>query len=503
MVIGPAGATASEDTLAELIALQTQIDSIETVLAESYTLTTAQRNSFNDLVAQIEDEITLRTAIVTISTTMEVVIEPGPVARAQVITAARVVNLDFSFNNSFATATPAMILADVVARTAFALRLNEETLASGAKIVPFFSGITVPASILPTAPPVLPPIVAATNTIPEVAGRTNIQSVTIGGSVPDYTITAEVVYGAEPSFEQATITKLYSFRRPASAGELSPALRDLVTKGKAKISEDFGVTQSYLDTTAVISIERYEDRDSVPTTVRTTSISGRDVEAVSVTLDDSPITYFGSYSVIEEVRLNTNVVVGAPRGEAFSVSFQSDQDELVTFSLAPEYRLVSGGRDDDDYYSPTGRLQYGFVYSIHGVPIEYITEGDVTYQGFVDYLEQYFAGIGELFELTDQEFIAEFSDFLANNGSSYEIRGRSFSDVDWTVVEADACYAEREKNITKGVISYMLEGMQFTDDVLDITYVYPDIEIYVDGERGFFMPTKRCNTGSGFFPSLP
>ena len=505
LIIGPFGATANQDTLEELLALQAQIDSIELLLEESFTLTTAQRDSLDNTVSQIEDEIALRTAIVTSSTTMEVVIEAGPLAKAQVITAARVVNLDFSFNESFATATPAMILADVVTRTAFALKLNEETLASGAKIVGSFSGIQVPSQIIPvaTSTPRTPEV--STTTLPEIAGRTNLLSMKIGGSVPDYTITAEAVYGPEAGFDQATITKLYSFTRPSSADSIAVAMRDLVSQGRLKAAEDFGVSLSFLENSSVTSIERYKDRDSVPTTTRSTSFDGTNVEDVAVILDDSPISYFGFYSVIEEIRVSTNDVVGADRGEALTVTFQSDQDEIVRFSLAPEYELRRGRADDGDSYVPTGKLQYGFSYSIHGEVLEYVSEGDATFSGFVAYLEQYFAGIGVLFEMTDEAFIAELADFLADNNSDYEIRARTAAEVEWTAVEADLCYEDREKDITKGVISYMLDGMQFTQDLVDITYVFPNSEITVGGsdDDRIFFTTKRCNTESGFFPSVP
>ena len=489
---------ADSTTLDALTTLQTEVSAIERMINFSLDISESDRTALEGIIDRIQDEIALLTVIETTGTAMEVIIESNDTARVEVVTSDATETLIITFDSTFATSTEAELLAEAISQTAATFSLNESTLTTGVAVVPVFSGI-VPPVVTPDAPEVID-ITADSVVVGELAGRNNVESIRIGGSVADYQILAQVVYGPEGTFDRATITKAFDFTQPADADLLTEQLEDLVLKGMTRTAQEFGIDSNVVRDMAVISIERYEDADAVPGIPLGFNPFISSAADIATSFEDSPSTYFGTYSVIEEIAVQTADVPRGDRNEAFTVRFTSDQDEVISFSLAPEWR--QSGRDGD--WNRTGRLTYGFTYSIHGVPVERAVEGGIFYSDFVDYLEEYFETIGREFGTDDETFIGELASFFAANEANYEVRTGTFSRTVWTPEAASACYSDREKDIVKNVLNFMLEGMQFTSTLEEVTFIYPSVELDIDDDRSSFFSSTGCeDIGRGYFPSQP
>jgi len=204
-ILGPLGVSANETNLEKLQSLQNDVEVAENAIKLISDISSEEKSKIEAVIDRIKDEIAIQTVIETSGIAMEVIIESNDTARVEVVTNDVIEKLVINFDSSFATADQTVLLAETVAQTAAILQLNESTLTSGVAQVTTFSGLTLPVSI--------PITTGITNVTPDTAvmsasyGRTNIKSIRIDGSLPDFEITAQVVYGPEGLFDTATVTR--------------------------------------------------------------------------------------------------------------------------------------------------------------------------------------------------------------------------------------------------------------------------------------------------------
>jgi len=499
-ILGPLGVSANETNLEKLQSLQNDVEVAENAIKLISDISSEEKSKIEAVIDRIKDEIAIQTVIETSGIAMEVIIESNDTARVEVVTNDVIEKLVINFDSSFATADQTVLLAETVAQTAAILQLNESTLTSGVAQVTTFSGLTLPVSI--------PITTGITNVTPDTAvmsasyGRTNIKSIRIDGSLPDFEITAQVVYGPEGLFDTATVTRQFSFSPPASANTPPKQLQDLVLQGQVSISQEFGIQLSVVQAMSVISIERYKKFDDVPQVLPslagTNNSSAYVIDNFTGSLQNSLIPFFGSYSVIESIYVRTARVsrdLSSPEG--LIVTFTSDQDEVLTFYFGATWKINT----DTDTWNRSSKNIFRLTYSIHGAVVERQVTGNVPYHLFVDFLERYLEGIGEEFGIDDKTFISELAAFFANNPTTLRIIVQNLWHANQMDQTTGICYAPRDKDILVRLLSYLLDGLQFTGSIDDITALAPTYHIIVDHEiKGASVQCRNLTTS---FPSLP
>jgi len=276
----------------------------------------------------------------------------------------------------------------------------------------------------------------------------------------------------------------------------------LVLQGQVSISQEFGIQLSVVQAMSVISIERYKKFDDVPQVLPslagTNNSSAYVIDNFTGSLQNSLIPFFGSYSVIESIYVRTARVsrdLSSPEG--LIVTFTSDQDEVLTFYFGATWKINT----DTDTWNRSSKNIFRLTYSIHGAVVERQVTGNVPYHLFVDFLERYLEGIGEEFGIDDKTFISELAAFFANNPTTLRIIVQNLWHANQMDQTTGICYAPRDKDILVRLLSYLLDGLQFTGSIDDITALAPTYHIIVDHEiKGASVQCRNLTTS---FPSLP
>lgn len=483
------------DKNAELTRLEVGLTTIETLVQNSTELTAGGRNVLRAAILQIRDEIMLIRALDTSGVTGEIIVDvDGLKTEVDVVTSGGVKRLAFTFDKSFTGSTQSELVAATVQRVASTLNLRTTTLAAGLQVVKTFSGITLPPIVIGNGSTVPTPTGVASS------GRTAVEKVLITGGVPDFATQVAVVYGPEMvagvSFDRATVTREYSFATDPNDDEttLATRLEQLVKLTRQKIAQDYGLNSREMADREVISLERYRNSAEVPKTINIEIAEMLNQDNINTDNEDTPSIFFGDYSVVEKIHIETNnLYQNRHKEEVLRLVATSDQAEEMSIVFNRQYPDSSSNEE----------LRLRYIYSIHDVPVDVVTENKITIPILTKVLEDLLEGMGEKYSVTDEVFTTELMSFLLENDAQFQVERGKTNFAGWDPASGAICYEDREKEIIVDVVSHVFAGWQYQNTIASTTAVYPNIKLEDERSNLGLFGQDICREVGTYFPSLP
>lgn len=404
MILSPLTVLAEGDSkiLDELAAIQSKVNVIVEALEGPEGDKIEDKGSLEETLLLVQNDIVLMSALAGTGsrTTAEIIVYTNPAyAEAQVITSKGVRTLSFIFDSSFNSATEAMLVDEVIARTADTLSMNATLLKVGASVVKNFSGIVMPPPLAVSG--------ASSQPLQAIAPRTNLLKVMLTGDVSTYSTKAVVSFGPEidkngNALSAATFTYNRTFIAPTTTNFTLPhKMRDLEMEAIIDLSHELLIPYTDVKEKTTVSLKKFANVAAVSSFL-STATAGEKLYLAG---------QFGENSVVTDIKIYKG------NGYGLIIDALSDQNEKAHLS-------VHAYLDNNWGNGPSTNGNYDAIYNYRafGKLVNKESSEDFTYSEMIKAMEEILEGIGEDFNSTDAAVVSKLAQIIFDTNNGYVSR---------------------------------------------------------------------------------